>query len=137
VILEGREEKDNPMGSRSRTLVHQLLARQLQIDGASIHDAQRFDDLGLEPLNLVLVVLQIEDSAEKVGDFPLAALDHTQTVGELVGARRPLAFAQRDGRRMRRTFDRANDAHHCASWRSTTWRTRQPYSARTSPFQAR
>src|SRR5882672_12916638 len=68
----------------SRTLVHYLVARQLRVGDASIHDAQRFDELGLDPLNLVLIVLQLEDRTDKVGEFPLGALDHTRTVGQLV-----------------------------------------------------
>jgi acyl carrier protein len=72
------------MNSSSQALVHHLLASQLRIDVASIKDAYSFDELGLDPLDLVLTVTRLEDFDRGDGDFPVAALDRAQTVGDLV-----------------------------------------------------
>jgi len=61
-----------------------MVASQLRIDDASIDDAHRLDELGLAPLNLVLVVLRLEDLDGGGGSFPLATLDRVRTVGDLV-----------------------------------------------------
>jgi acyl carrier protein len=65
-------------------LVHQLLASRLHAAEASIKDTDRFDDLGLTPLDLVLVVLRLDRLDRGDGEFPLYALDHATTVGDLV-----------------------------------------------------
>jgi acyl carrier protein len=80
----GSNRKENAMDSSSRALVHHLLASQLQVDEASIDDAHRFEELGLDPLHIVLVVLRLEDFDRGNGDFPVDALDHATTVGDLV-----------------------------------------------------
>jgi acyl carrier protein len=67
-----------------QALVHQLLASRLHADEASIKDTDRFDDLGLTPLDLVLVVLRLDRLDRGDGEFPLYALDHATTVGDLV-----------------------------------------------------
>jgi acyl carrier protein len=72
------------MNSPSHALVHHLLASHLQIEEASIKDALRFEELGLEPLDLVLVVLRLERFDRGQGDFPVAELDRARTVGDLV-----------------------------------------------------
>jgi hypothetical protein len=43
--------------------VHYLLALQLQTSDEAIEDAQILDDLGLNPLDLVLFVLRLEEFA--------------------------------------------------------------------------
>jgi acyl carrier protein len=72
------------MDTSPQALVHQLLASRLHIDDASISDKDRFDDLGLTPLDLVLVVLRLDRLDRGDGEFPLYALDHATTVGDLV-----------------------------------------------------
>jgi acyl carrier protein len=70
------------MKSPSQALVCNLLASHLQIDAEWILDADRFIELGLDPLDLVLIVLRIEDLCGGEGDFPLADLAHATTVGD-------------------------------------------------------
>jgi len=72
------------MDTSPQTLVHQLLASRLHIDDAAISDKDRFDDLGLTPLDLVLVVLRLDRLDRGDSEFPLYALDHATTVGDLV-----------------------------------------------------
>jgi acyl carrier protein len=71
------------MKSPSQALVYGLLASHLQIDAEWIVDADRFVELGLDPLDLVLIVLRIEDLCGG-GDFPLTELAHATTVGDFV-----------------------------------------------------
>ena len=68
----------------SQALIHHLVATQLRIDETSITDADGFDELGLAPLDLVLVVLRLEDFDRGEGNFPLGALEDAKTVGDLV-----------------------------------------------------
>jgi acyl carrier protein len=70
--------------SRSQTLVHHLLALQLQTSDEAIDDAQSLDDLGLDPLDLVLFVLRLEELAGGDEEFPLLGLDRAETVGDVV-----------------------------------------------------
>jgi acyl carrier protein len=72
------------MKSPTQTLVHHLVADHLQVDEASIEDADAFDELGLDPLDLVLIILRLENLDRGRGDFPVAALDHARAVGDLV-----------------------------------------------------
>jgi acyl carrier protein len=72
------------MISDSHALVHHLLALQLQTEDEAIEDAQGLDDLGLDPLDLVLFVLRLEEFAGGDDEFPLLGLDHAETVGDLV-----------------------------------------------------
>jgi acyl carrier protein len=72
------------MKSPSEALVYGLLASHLQIDAEWIVNADRFVELGLGPLDLVLVVLRIEDLCGGEGGFPLAELAHATTVGDFV-----------------------------------------------------
>jgi acyl carrier protein len=72
------------MSTPSQVIVHALLAAQLRVDEASIVDPIRLDDLGLDPLDLVLVVVELEELDRGAGDFPVAALEHAKTVGDLV-----------------------------------------------------
>ena len=72
------------MSTPSQVIVHTLLASHLKVEEASIEDPVRHDDLGLDPLDLVLVVVRLEDLDRGAGDFPVAALEHAETVGDLV-----------------------------------------------------
>ena len=57
---------------------------RLHVAEASIQDTDLFDDLGLTPLDLVLVVLQLDKLDTGDGEFPLYALDQATKVGDLV-----------------------------------------------------
>jgi acyl carrier protein len=72
------------MDTSPQALVHQLLASRLHIDETAIGDTDRLDDLGLTPLDLVLVVLRLDRLDRGSGEFPVSALDHATTVGDLV-----------------------------------------------------
>lgn len=59
------------------------LALHLEIDPMSIsEDMQLDEELGLDPLDLVLVVLRLEELGD--AEFPIAALEGIRTVGDLV-----------------------------------------------------
>jgi acyl carrier protein len=72
------------MSTHSRALVHHLVATRLHVDRASIEDTQRFEELGMDLLDVLLVVLRLEHFDRGQGDFPFAALEHARTVGDLV-----------------------------------------------------
>ena len=72
------------MSSQSQTLVHHLLALQLQMNYEAIEDTQTLDALGLDPFDLVLFVLRLEELAGVDEDFPLLGLERAETVGDLV-----------------------------------------------------
>jgi hypothetical protein len=73
------------MISDSQALVHHLLALQLQTSDEAIDDVQRLDDLGLDPLDLVLFVLRLDQFAGGDEEFPLLGLDRAKT-GRRLGA---------------------------------------------------
>jgi acyl carrier protein len=72
------------MNSPSRTLVHTLLASHLQVHADLVDDDDGLEDLGLDALDLVLVVLRLEDLCGGAGDFPLAELANARTVEDVV-----------------------------------------------------
>lgn len=78
------KQKGNAMNPHTQALVHSLLASQLQIPEESIDDAHTLDALGLDPLDLVFVVLRLEQFDRGKGDFPLAALADARSVRDLV-----------------------------------------------------
>ncbi len=78
------EQEGNAVNSHTQALVHSLVASQLRIDDVTIDDANRLEELGLDPLNLVLVVLRLEDLDGRGGSFPLIQLDLVETIGDLV-----------------------------------------------------
>ncbi|MBX3228531.1 MAG: hypothetical protein KIT84_07755 [Labilithrix sp.] len=70
------------MKNDAMELVVFALALHLQIDPDEVHEAQRLDeDLGLDPLDLVLVVLRLEEIGE--GEFPVGDLEGIATVRDL------------------------------------------------------
>jgi acyl carrier protein len=78
------------MSSASESLVHHVLASQLRIEDRAVENGRTFDELGMDRLDLMLVVLRLEDCACADGDRLLAELDHRMTasdrttVGDLV-----------------------------------------------------
>ena len=72
------------MNTSPQVLVHRLVASRLHIDEAAIKDTDRLDDLGLAPLDLVLVVARLDGLDAGDGEFPLFALEHATTIGDLV-----------------------------------------------------
>lgn len=69
-------------------LVRTLLARHLDVAAEVFEDEQHLEhDLGLDPLDLVLVSIRLEEMEQ--AEFPVAALERVSTVGgltKLVGA---------------------------------------------------
>lgn len=58
------------------------LALHLEVDPSEIHEAQNLEaDLGLDPLDLVLVVLRLEEIGD--GEFPVGDLENVYTVKDL------------------------------------------------------
>jgi hypothetical protein len=84
------------MSPPPRALVHQLLALRLHVEEASIRDTDLLDDLHVTPLDLLLVVLWLDRVHHVDGGFPLHALEHANTVGDLVDLVEP--WLQRDAR---------------------------------------
>lgn len=72
------------MTNRNFEIVRYALALHLDIAPDAIELTDRLDDdLGLDPLDLVLIVLRLEELA--VAEFPVADLEGTTTVADLVG----------------------------------------------------
>jgi hypothetical protein len=69
--------------SSSLSLVRRLLAARLQIDDASLEETDRLNDLGLTPLAVALVVLQLHRGHPGHANFPVYALRSVTTVGHL------------------------------------------------------
>jgi hypothetical protein len=77
----------------------------LHIEEASIRDTDLLDDLHVTPLDLLLVVLWLDRLDHVDDEFPLHALEHANTVGDLVDLvepwlqkeARPKPFAQVSG----------------------------------------
>ena len=67
-----------------RVLVHVLLSRLLEKGEGGIADTDLLLDLKVDALDLVLVAIKLEEIEPNSGPFPLPALAHTATVGDLV-----------------------------------------------------
>lgn len=83
--LVGREEEETRCDDRCDELeiVRFALALHLEAEPYEIEEHQRLEeDLGLDPLDLVLVVLRLEELGEV--EFPVADLEGIRTVGDLV-----------------------------------------------------
>jgi hypothetical protein len=72
------------MNSASHVLVYALLAPLLPTDKAQIEDADLIEELGLDPLDLALVAIKLEELEPENGNFPLAALEYAKSIGDLV-----------------------------------------------------
>ena len=73
------------MRSIAEATVYEALAMHLDIEEDEIDDAKRLDeDLGLDPLDLVMIALRLEDLEPGFGEFQLAELGGAKTVGDLV-----------------------------------------------------
>ena len=72
------------MHSASQVLVYTLLAPLLPTDKVPIEDADLIEELGLDPLDLALVAIKLEELEPQNGSFPLAALRDAKSVGDLV-----------------------------------------------------
>ncbi len=71
------------MIDQSLDVVRFAISLYLDISPDSIDPSSSLsDDLGLDPLDLVLVGLRFEELAQR--EFPLAALEHVVTVDDLV-----------------------------------------------------
>jgi acyl carrier protein len=65
-------------------MVHYFVARHAGIVGRVVLDEQTFDELGLDALDLVLIVIQLQALAALSDDVPLQDLEHVGDVGALV-----------------------------------------------------
>jgi acyl carrier protein len=75
--------KDIPMADTRLEVVRFALALHLSVDPDRIEPEHRLKaDLGLDPLDLVLVVLRLEEVEE--AEFPVADLETVTTVADLV-----------------------------------------------------
>ncbi len=73
------------MKNRFLNLVEAAIARHMGRNGTTVHAAQRLDeDLGLDPLDLILIVIRLEDQAGV--EFPVGSLDQVRTVRDLADA---------------------------------------------------
>ncbi len=84
-VIAGRSASPlEDMMDRPQELVRVALALHLDMDVAGITaDSELENDLGMDPLDLVLVVLRLEEIEES--EFPIAELEGVTTVGELTG----------------------------------------------------
>src|SRR5580658_5588916 len=71
------------MNSPSQALVYALVAARLQTD-ESLEDADLLSELGLDTLDLVLLTIKREELEPENGAFPLEALTHARTIGDVV-----------------------------------------------------
>jgi len=72
------------MKASSRSVVHRLVAAHADIGARLVDDEQTLERLGLDPLDLILIVVQVASLEESTREFPLDALDSARTVGDLV-----------------------------------------------------
>jgi acyl carrier protein len=75
-------------------IVCHVVARHLDVAAGEIALRQHLErDLGLDPLDLVLIALRLEDIEHL--EFPLAALESAQTVSDLTGILRSVRDSER------------------------------------------
>ena len=72
------------MTTSSRAMVHYFVARHAGIVGRALLDRETFDELGLDSLDLVLIVVQLQTIAALRDDVALQDLEHVRDIGELV-----------------------------------------------------
>src|SRR4051794_35648919 len=72
------------MKSISKT-IHHAIATHADVPVDRIDDAQRLaEDLGLTPIELVSIMLEVDAAHLGSDEFPAESLDDVETVGELV-----------------------------------------------------
>jgi acyl carrier protein len=82
VGADAKEETERTM-NQELEIVSCALALHLEVDPGEIVPSMRLEqDLGLDPLDLVLVVLRLEELGDI--EFPVADLEDLLTVGDLV-----------------------------------------------------
>jgi hypothetical protein len=79
-----QRERARPVNSPSQALVYALVASILQTDDARFKDEDRLGALGPDTLALLLLTVKLEELEPGNGAFPLAALTHARTMGDLV-----------------------------------------------------
>jgi acyl carrier protein len=68
----------------TNAVVHAALAAHIGIEPKAIEDTQRLgQDLGLDPFDLVLVSLKLEETVPSPVEFPIESLENVGTVGDL------------------------------------------------------
>lgn len=73
------------MKNRFLNLVELAIARHVGPKHAEVHASQRLDeDLGLDPLDVILIVIRLEEQAGV--EFPVGSLDGVRTVRDLAEA---------------------------------------------------
>lgn len=72
------------MPSPVQSLVHALLASELNTARASIRDADVLEELGADAQVLVCVTSKLEELRPENGEFPIVPLAFARTVGDLV-----------------------------------------------------
>jgi acyl carrier protein len=71
--------------NRFLNLVEMAIVRHVGPKCGSVHASQRLDeDLGLDPLDVILIVIRLEEQAGV--EFPVGSLDQVRTVGDLADA---------------------------------------------------
>jgi acyl carrier protein len=77
-------------------MVRAVVARHLEVAPATITRSTHLQrDLELDPLDLVLIALRIEDMMET--EFPIARLEGASTVGDLMSIARSMRAASAGG----------------------------------------
>jgi acyl carrier protein len=73
------------MKSRFLNLVEAAITRHIGRSNIELNAAQRLDeDLGLDPLDVILIVIRLEEQAGV--EFPVGSLDRVRTVRDLADA---------------------------------------------------
>ena len=73
------------MTSRSQTIVHAMLASYLPAEPETLEDSLLLEDeLGLDPLDLVLVAVRLAELVPRSEGLPFGRLQSLRTVGDLV-----------------------------------------------------
>jgi acyl carrier protein len=77
--------KEASMRSRAHRLVADALASHLELDPSAVRGSHLLQlDLGIDPLDLVLVVLKLEADEPWRPEFPFSELEHARTVDDFV-----------------------------------------------------
>jgi hypothetical protein len=72
------------MHSIAQTLVYAALAPLLPTERTPIDDTVLLEELELDPLDLALLAIKLEELEPENGAFPLNALTRAKSVGDLV-----------------------------------------------------